>query len=194
MSEWQSVYFDTQHFQRYLDDFIYRLSSEALNPPKRRVKVFGYNRDNNGALTRSDSGLLLKVFLGDADFHGFSINHNEFETGAGNYPVAIVEFDDGTVDDVPLHLIQFKKREEGKPEKYDLTETINNKIAEQIGKRSSDNFRKIYIDKDLFEFHFKQSDFRRDWGYLIKDDQGNAVKGIDLEIILIKNLVDIVVL
>lgn len=42
-----------------------------------------------------------------ATFHQFGVWHEEFETGAGNYSTAIVEFADGTVDSVPVHMIQF---------------------------------------------------------------------------------------
>lgn len=42
-----------------------------------------------------------------AKFHGFGVDYQEFEAGPGNYTAAIVEFHDGTVSMVPVHLIRF---------------------------------------------------------------------------------------
>lgn len=43
----------------------------------------------------------------EAKFHGWGSAYEEFESGPGNYTVAIVEFADGKVDTVVPHLIRF---------------------------------------------------------------------------------------
>lgn len=45
----------------------------------------------------------------EAYFHGFGTNFEEFESGPGNYSSAIVEYDDGTVENVPAGFIRFLK-------------------------------------------------------------------------------------
>lgn len=52
-------------------------------------------------------GKLEKAEKGEAAFHQFGVDFEEFETGAGNYSTAIVEWPDGKVDNVPVNLIQF---------------------------------------------------------------------------------------
>ena len=42
-----------------------------------------------------------------ATFHQFGAAYEEFENGAGNYTVAIVEMADGSVQGVPFDLIRF---------------------------------------------------------------------------------------
>lgn len=48
---------------------------------------------------------------GTAIFHQFSQDYEEFESGAGNYAVAIVERDDGSVQMVRADRIKFIERE-----------------------------------------------------------------------------------
>ena len=48
-----------------------------------------------------------KIELGEAAFHQFGTNYEEFEKGPGNYSVAIVEHRDGTVECVDPELIKF---------------------------------------------------------------------------------------
>ena len=43
-------------------------------------------------------------------FHGWGVGYEEFETGPGNFSVAIVEKEDGTVDSYPVHLVRFTDR------------------------------------------------------------------------------------
>ena len=45
--------------------------------------------------------------VGQAQFHGFSIEHEELDNGVGNYTVAIVEWPDGKVETLALNCIQF---------------------------------------------------------------------------------------
>lgn len=42
-----------------------------------------------------------------ATFHQFGVTYEEFDTGPGNYTVAIVELSDGTVENALLHDIRF---------------------------------------------------------------------------------------
>jgi len=42
-------------------------------------------------------------------FHGWGSNYDEFESGPGNYSIAIVEFDDGTIKSIPVEKIRFIK-------------------------------------------------------------------------------------
>lgn len=44
---------------------------------------------------------------GEAVFHQFCCNYEEFETGHGNYVTAIIEWPDGTVGNVPIEHIRF---------------------------------------------------------------------------------------
>lgn len=44
-----------------------------------------------------------------AKFHQWSAEYEEFETGPGNYSVAIVELEDGSVRTPPAHWIKFEE-------------------------------------------------------------------------------------
>jgi hypothetical protein len=44
---------------------------------------------------------------GEARFHCFSTDHEEYENGPGHYPAAVVEWPDGKVESVPVGHIQF---------------------------------------------------------------------------------------
>lgn len=52
-------------------------------------------------------------------FQGYSQDHVEFETGPGNFPVAIVEKPNGRVDSVHVHLIEFVEATEPAEEERD---------------------------------------------------------------------------
>lgn len=47
------------------------------------------------------------VVVGEATFHQFGVCYDEFESGPGNYSTAIVEWPDGRIENVPVHLIKF---------------------------------------------------------------------------------------
>ena len=47
------------------------------------------------------------VEKGEAMFHQFGSNYEEFENGAGNYTTAIIEWPDGTVGNVPVQHVRF---------------------------------------------------------------------------------------
>jgi len=40
-------------------------------------------------------------------FHGFGVDFEEFNDGVGNYTIAIIEWEDGTLEGVPIHKVQF---------------------------------------------------------------------------------------
>lgn len=44
---------------------------------------------------------------GMATFHQFGVGYEEFDSGPGNYSTAIVEWADGTVENVPVERIRF---------------------------------------------------------------------------------------
>ncbi|MCK5603542.1 hypothetical protein KAR91_16780 [Candidatus Pacearchaeota archaeon] len=44
---------------------------------------------------------------GEAIFHGWGVNYEEFETGAGNFSTAIIELEDGTVKNIPAVQVRF---------------------------------------------------------------------------------------
>lgn len=46
-----------------------------------------------------------KSYIGS--FHGFGVDYEELGVGAGTFTTAIVEAEDGTVETVYLHMIQF---------------------------------------------------------------------------------------
>lgn len=48
-----------------------------------------------------------KTEVGEAKFHQWGMDYEEFETGPGNFSVAIIEFQDGSVQTVSPELIKF---------------------------------------------------------------------------------------
>jgi hypothetical protein len=48
-----------------------------------------------------------KIAVGTGKFHQFGCSYEEFESGAGNYSTAIIEREDGTVENVVPELIRF---------------------------------------------------------------------------------------
>jgi hypothetical protein len=48
---------------------------------------------------------------GDAIFHEFGVDYEEFETGPGNFSTAIIELPDGSVKNIPVDQIKFKEIE-----------------------------------------------------------------------------------
>ena len=51
------------------------------------------------------------VEIGEATFHGFGVDVEEFENGPGNYSAAIVEWPDGRVEMIRADKIRFLDRE-----------------------------------------------------------------------------------
>ncbi len=68
----------------------------------KKVKVFKYEKRSEPGQFHFD-----KVEDGTAQFHQWGLNYEEFENGAGNYSSAIIERDDGTIENVPAEMIQF---------------------------------------------------------------------------------------
>lgn len=68
----------------------------------RRVEYFEYaTKTNDGNPT------IKKSKIGEATFHQFGVDYEEFETGPGNFTTAILELDDGNVISVDVELIRF---------------------------------------------------------------------------------------
>jgi len=55
------------------------------------------------------TGLLIwhKVVNGTAKFHQFGVNFEDCELGVGNFSTAIIERDDGTIENVAVEMIKF---------------------------------------------------------------------------------------
>lgn len=66
----------------------------------RMVEVYKWERNK-------DTRKLEKVFKYIGRFHQFGVDYEEFDTGAGNFSTAIVEKDDGTVENVYIEMIKF---------------------------------------------------------------------------------------
>ena len=47
------------------------------------------------------------VEKGVATFHAFGIDYEEFEGGPGHYTTAVIEWPNGTVDNVPVRNVRF---------------------------------------------------------------------------------------
>ncbi|MCK5612785.1 hypothetical protein KAR91_63520 [Candidatus Pacearchaeota archaeon] len=47
------------------------------------------------------------VEKGEALFHQWGSNYEEFENGTGNFSTAIIELEDGTVKNIPAEQIRF---------------------------------------------------------------------------------------
>ena len=53
----------------------------------------------------------VKQDLGPAMFHQWGVDYEEFEAGTGNYSTAIIEWADGTVENVRADMIRFTDKE-----------------------------------------------------------------------------------
>lgn len=69
----------------------------------KRVKIFDYAMGEHNRYKHP----LEKIEVGEGVFQSFSTDHEEFETGPGLYPVAIVIENDGTVITPHANMIQF---------------------------------------------------------------------------------------
>ncbi|MCG7945815.1 MAG: hypothetical protein N0C84_05655 [Candidatus Thiodiazotropha taylori] len=68
----------------------------------RKVNVFKYESRIEG-----DKRYLEKVADGQAIFHAFGVDYEEFETGPGNFSTAIIERENGEVENVYVGMVQF---------------------------------------------------------------------------------------
>lgn len=75
------------------------LNGENLEQPKRRVALLKDTWDKENMCFTDGFGTFIQ----------YSTNHVEYETGPGNYPVAIIEKDDGSVEAYDLAKIKFIK-------------------------------------------------------------------------------------
>ena len=70
--------------------------------PKKRIVIVSYReRNERGNFT----GKMIERC--DAKFHQFGCAFEEFETGAGNYTIAIIEHSDGTIECIDPECIKF---------------------------------------------------------------------------------------
>lgn len=65
----------------------------------RRVMVSANTRQANGTWKPEEKG--------EAMFHQFGCNYEEFDGGPGNFTTAVIEWPDGTVGNVPVEHIRF---------------------------------------------------------------------------------------
>ena len=66
----------------------------------RKVKVFKYERN-------PDTNLLELVEQGIGNFHAFGCDFEDLDHGVGNYSTAIVEMENGKIENVAVENIQF---------------------------------------------------------------------------------------
>ena len=69
----------------------------------RKVKYYEWYRPEDAAYNAP----FEKREVGEAIFHEFGLDFEEFESGPANYSVAIVELASGEVKSVPVDLIAF---------------------------------------------------------------------------------------
>ena len=74
---------------------------------KRPVAIIDWVRGTNGRVEKNAAGEYEKRVVDNGVFHGFGFDFEEFESGAGNYSVAIVELSDGTVTMQRADMIKF---------------------------------------------------------------------------------------
>jgi hypothetical protein len=80
----------------------------------RRVKVSKWERRQ----VKTDGGVVLKSYLeaepdGEAWFHQWGVGCEEYGDGAGNFTTAVVERDDGSIENVEASMIKFIKPYKG---------------------------------------------------------------------------------
>ena len=68
----------------------------------RRVRYYKYERI-------AGQSHLRRVLVGEATFHQFGVDYEEFEAGPGNYSTAIIELHDGTIENICADMIEFVK-------------------------------------------------------------------------------------
>ena len=67
--------------------------------------MVGHEQPSNGS-----GRVVVKYVLtpkGEALFHGFGVDYEEFETGPGNYSTALVEWPNGQVESVRADHVRF---------------------------------------------------------------------------------------
>ncbi len=73
------------------------------------VKYYEYEHTTLGVAKPGRGGAkFVRSLKGEAIFHQFGVDYEEFESGPGNFSTAIIELPDGTVKNVPVENIEFK--------------------------------------------------------------------------------------
>ena len=75
-----------------------------MSKPYRLVKYFEYE-------IPAGEIRAIRIPKGEATFHEFGVDYEEFESGPGNYSTAIIELPDGSVKNIPVEQIKFKGQE-----------------------------------------------------------------------------------
>lgn len=73
----------------------------------RKVKVLRYEKKDGDAF-------YSKVDDGDASFHQWGVSYEEFESGGASFSTAIIERDDGQVENIAAEMIIFLDKKENK--------------------------------------------------------------------------------
>ena len=58
-------------------------------------------------LVKQEDGKLKLEEIGEARFHQFGSDYEEFESGGCSYSTAIIEKNDGSVENIPVNNIRF---------------------------------------------------------------------------------------
>lgn len=95
-------YFDNtvDRLVRVLEEHACRVETAMAEPAPRRVMVSERVQDADRRWITREKG--------PAMFLSWGMEYEEFENGAGNQSVAIVQFADGSIDTVVPHLIRFE--------------------------------------------------------------------------------------
>ena len=70
----------------------------------RTVEVLDYKKDESGKIINANE----KIVMWEGLFHQWGNDYEEFEAGPGNYTIAIVEKEDGTIHNIHPTFIKFK--------------------------------------------------------------------------------------
>jgi len=74
----------------------------------RRVMVMEFKKfKDESNLTSYVTYITTKVDVREALFHEFGSDIEEFDNGVGTFSTAIVEYEDGTIDNITVELIRF---------------------------------------------------------------------------------------
>lgn len=92
--------FTTERLVRLFEEHANRIEAAMAEPEPRRVVVSERVQDADRRWITREKG--------PAMFLRWGMQYEEFDNGAGNQSVAIVQFADGTIDTVVPHLIRFE--------------------------------------------------------------------------------------
>lgn len=87
-----------------------------------------------------------ETVLFEGYFHCFGMDHEEYESGPGNFSVAIVEKEDGNIEIHEAHLIQFlDKKREGGLKKYEEPKPITEEELVKLWRENG--YHMVFIGK-----------------------------------------------